>query len=413
MASKFKPHLAIKALDKYYEIIAKSCVENSGQVVYDGENANAIEAFTAQKLVSTLDDNLGIRVHSKVRSLIDYLEGHYRFRERHGAVAGLIDDLEFNIQSYKEVINNRIKADKNQYLDNVRDVVADLIDMLKEIIESYNYIVHDDFSIASDINERIRQTVRCKDELVKINEVYEQLTLDKLEGYVGTNLDLQTLLLKILSKEISRGLNELSGINDKLVERLNKLNRDKEIAHRNHLIDDFAQRYHDNPKYLPNLTGRVLPQELMIVEPFAIKGYASLDSIEPLYQDKLAQIALDTIKTGDKVEPKRRVTTEVTDARSATYKIETDPINTKLDYLFQAVLSPDFKQNLSAREIYKALNVEIPLDDWLLLVMNRSSALKGEIRRFAIYKEKSEKMLPFDGNTEVIDIIFVKDNQFA
>ena len=79
----------------------------------------------------------------------------------------------------------------------------------------------------------------------------------------------------------------------------------------------------------------------------------------------------------------------------------------------QAVLSPDFKQNLSAREIYKALNVEIPLDDWLLLVMNRSSALKGEIRRFAIYKEKSEKMLPFDGNTEVIDIIFVKDNQFA
>ena len=57
--------------------------------------------------------------------------------------------------------------------------------------------------------------------------------------------------------------------------------------------------------------------------------------------------------------------------------------------------------------------MEIPLDDWLLLVMNRSSALKGEIRRFAIYKEKSEKMLPFDGNTEVIDIIFVKDNQFA
>ena len=188
MASKFKPHLAIKALDKYYEIISKSCVENSGQVVYDGENANAIEAFTAQKLVSTLDDNLGIRVHSKVRSLIDYLEGHYRFRERHGAVAGLIDDLEFNIQSYKEVINNRIKADKNQYLDNVRDVVADLIDMLKEIIESYNYIVHDDFSIASDINERIRQTVRCKDELVKINEVYEQLTLDKLEsGMVELN----------------------------------------------------------------------------------------------------------------------------------------------------------------------------------------------------------------------------------
>ena len=97
MAAKFLPKSAAKAIYTHYDLLSSACINNSG-VISITEDKKTLEELSAQKILSVLDENLEYRMNSKVRALIDYVEGHFRFRQRHGAIEEIIDDLKEAIE---------------------------------------------------------------------------------------------------------------------------------------------------------------------------------------------------------------------------------------------------------------------------------------------------------------------------
>ena len=77
--------------------------------------------------------------------------------------------------------------------------------------------------------------------------------------------------------------------------------------------------------------------------------------------------------------------------------------------MFEAVLSDNYKNDVSAVDCYKKLKVELELEDWLFLVMNAASSRERMISRHAKYEEIYSVNLPFDGTYYISDIIFRKN----
>nr|WP_158118553.1 hypothetical protein [Vibrio cidicii] len=167
MGRKEDSKSAIRALSKHIEVVDESCYVTAGQIDDTPENESAITALEKNRLAYYVDDNLGVQVHSKVRSLLDHVTSRYRFREKVGAYSSLIEDLEFSIESYKKS-KTRMHTPHEQYFDEIREIVMEIMDMITDALSMYHHIVSDEFSVVSDIDERIRQTTRCKDECYKL-----------------------------------------------------------------------------------------------------------------------------------------------------------------------------------------------------------------------------------------------------
>lgn len=82
MGRKEDSKSAIRALSKHIEVVDESCYVTAGQIDDTPENESAITALEKNRLAYYVDDNLGVQVHSKVRSLLDHVTSRYRFREK-------------------------------------------------------------------------------------------------------------------------------------------------------------------------------------------------------------------------------------------------------------------------------------------------------------------------------------------
>lgn len=410
MGHKETSKTAFNALYKNFDLVERCCYEHNGEIENFGDNQKVIDALIKNRLAYFVDDNLDVRVHSKVRGLIDHTTSRYRLREKHGAFAGLIDDLEYNLTSYQKSKVN-IKANNAQrFFDEVREIVMDIIELLVDTICMYNRVVLDDFSVSYDLDERIRETKRCKDELLKLNEIFEQLTVDKIYAWVGNDTNLEHLLMKVFKEKIDLGLKDLNGINLKLIERLDKLNRDKHSRHLNTLVDDFAMRFALNPGYMTDIKAIELPKEMSLPEGLLIGAYANLESQLDSYKDITDEIALNVnlkhrAKGSNTEAPE---TIKVTDSRSKTLNIELDEVNTAIEYLFEAIESDEITEDISVIKAHAILEVKISEADWLILVMNTYSSHRRQLKNHTRYQEISYVKSPYDGTVIVEDIVFKK-----
>ncbi|WP_350587377.1 hypothetical protein, partial [Pseudoalteromonas sp. 3-MNA-CIBAN-0064] len=89
---------------------------------------------------------------------------------------GLIEDLENTIQSYKQAKTRRY-SDGERFFDEIRETVMELMDTLTDTVNMFHHIIGDEFSVVCDIDEKIKQTSRCKQEITKLNHVFNQLSV--------------------------------------------------------------------------------------------------------------------------------------------------------------------------------------------------------------------------------------------
>lgn len=411
MSNRESSKTAFNVLSRNFELVEKACYENNGDLpLGDDACSKIVDSLVRNRLAYYLENELYVRIHSKVRSLIYHVGARYRFREKHGEFASLIDSLEFALDSYRRASNKVRGNNLNNIFDEIREIILDLTELMTETVNMYNHFVLDDFSIAKDVDERIIQTQRCKNELVKINEILSYLSVERLLEWGAIDRNIDYLLLNIFKKNLDRCAKDLNALNLKLIERLDKLNKDKVIARLNLLIDAFSERFAENPNYRPNFELAHIPPKLYCVKPLELKAYAELQSPIEDYQAKIAEIGKKiSLDLRLKSKPKETKKEDILDNRKAQQHFKLDENEVKLNFLFEAVLSDSYKNDVSAVDCYKKLKVDLELEDWLFLVINAASSRERMIARHAKYEEVYSINYPFDGTYYISDIIFRKN----
>ncbi|TOB85949.1 hypothetical protein CGJ96_24370, partial [Vibrio parahaemolyticus] len=80
------------------------------------------------------------------------------------------------VDSYRRVKD--FNDDKKQhYLDEIREITVEINDALVETVSSFHRIVADEFSMVTDVDDKIRQIGRCKLEIGRINSIFEHLSV--------------------------------------------------------------------------------------------------------------------------------------------------------------------------------------------------------------------------------------------
>ncbi|GGZ17015.1 hypothetical protein C8J23_10471 [Shewanella chilikensis] len=409
MGRKEDSKAAIRALNKHVEIVDESCYVARGQIEDSPENEKVIDSLRKNRLAYYLDESLGVQLHSKVRGLLDHVTSRHRFRERHGAFSGLIDDLENSIQSYKQAKSRRFN-DGERFFDETREIVMELMDTLTETVNMFHHVIGDEFSVAFDIDEKIKLTTRCKDEITKLNLVFAQLSVEKMSDWVGLDLQLERLLMKALKGHVDKCLKDLAASNRKLVKMLDKLLKDKSAQKLNKLIDSFHNKYVSEPGYRPSISALSdLPICVSIADKLSLGGFADLESAKD--EEHLINAALSALKKSKSSSLELRVDeqkVEITDGRGEEITEELDPLIQNVEFFFDAIFDDEYTQDLSAMAVFHNLNVESTPEDWMLMIMSYFEAQRKAVLKVAEVEEVREIIAPFDGAIYVKDILFRK-----
>lgn len=398
---------AIGSLHRHVESISDICYLNNGLIDEVPENETMISSLQKNKLAYPIDGLAGFQLHGKVRGLFDHVTRRHRYRESHSRLAGLVEDLESNIISYRHA-KTKVHSDSDFALSEVKEIVMDIMDAISDTVEMFYSVVNDEFSVVSDIDERIRQTRRCIDDISKINIVFESLGVSQMQKWVNVDLQLENLLMKVLKSHVDRCLLDLIFTGRKLHDMLSKLVTDKKFKHVNNLIDSFSGKFKKDPGYRPSINAMETPPDCLTqTENLNLGAYANLESA--IDEDTLSAMA-------EHVLTKAAKTTEATDLDSDYSEVEirtsetteeqVDPLILNVEELFDALMSSNSGDSISCCFAHEALGVKASIEDWMMVVISYYSVQNRAIDPVWKMTMIKETECQFDGTFYVSDIVF-------
>lgn len=399
---------AIGAIHRHVDTITDVCYLSQGQIDENADNNTLIGALQKNKLAYPIDGISGYQLHGKVRGLFDHVTRRHRYRESHGRLAGLLDDLDNAIVSYR---HSKTKAHKDSdfLLSEVREVVMDIMDTLSDTVEMFANVVNDEFSVVSDINERIRQTKRCLADISKINTIFESLGIEHMQQWVSVDLALEQLLMKVLKSHVDRCLTDLSASSRKLNTMLSKLITSKQFQHTNRLIDAFSGKFKKEPGYRPDIESlENIPDCFACAGAIQAKGYADIDSARD--EELLIELAKAALEKSEL--PKGESDAETVGATQNNMDSEelevVDPFIECVELFFDALMAEEGPDRLSAITAYEKLEVDGAIEDWLLAIHGYYAIQKKAIDPTWRLKESVEIEMPYSGTYYLSNMTFIR-----
>lgn len=406
MGRKEDSKSAIGALHRHVETVDDACYLARGQIDETPENDTLITALQRNRLVYPVDGLMGFQVHGKVRGLFDHVTSRHRYRESHSKFAGLIEDLESAIDSYRNAKHKQFR-DTEHFFGEVQEVVMDVMDNLSDTVDMFYNVVSDEFSIVSDIDERIRQTKRCLNDISQINTVFESLGVERMNQWVGIDLRLERLLMKVLKAHVDKCILDLAASSRKLNAMLSKLVKDKQAQRLNNLIDTFSGQFKREPGYRPNIQAlEHLPSFFRQAALLHPGGYPDTRSARD--EERLIDAAVQALKkANNRVLPEADDSpVNITDKLDASLEETIDPLVESAELFVEALMDEHCPARLTAMEAYEKLGVSASEEDWLLTVMSYYTAQKRSIDQHWHMTRDETVLQPFDGTVYVLDIVF-------
>lgn len=404
---------SIALLSRNTELLAEACLENQGVILESEAPPKLITDLLAQRLAFRLDENERyVQVSRVVSELFHHVTQSYRRRLSSGAIEDLFEQLKHAINSYFEVSAAGNAEDRKHYELEVQEVVADLIDSLRMIIQRFSGYVRNEFSIVSNLVQRIKENERAIDEAARLNDLFATITPQELSELARSDLILSRLLKHLLGRAVRECTEELHDVLHKLRENLAKLEADKKYQRQNQLIDGILQHYQRNPGYQPEVNHyEHLPQLLAMVTPLKLHAHPPIDSLsEEHILAELAQTALSRIKAADKPlkDKLTQQTVDVVDCRGEVYTEQLDEVEQALVDLFEILPELTSKQEISSLDCLDLFNLDLRPDLWNLCIVDHySNSLyaSGEIIKITFIQKP---VSGFNGNHTVEDVVFVR-----
>lgn len=399
---------AIGAIHRHVDTITDICYMSQGQIEENGDNDTLIGALQKNKLAYPIDGVAGYQLHGKVRGLFDHVTRRHRYRESHGRLAGLLDDLDNAIVSYRHA-KLKANSDTDYMLSEVREVVMDIMDTLSDTVEMFANVVNDEFSVVTDVNERIRQTKRCLSDISKINTIFESLGIDKMSQWVDIDLSLEQLLMKVLKAHVDACLNDLSASSRKLNAMLAKLITSKQHQQNNRIIDAFSGKFRKDPGYRPSIESlENVPDCFAMAEALQMGSFPNVESQRD--EQTLIKIAQDALLKAE-FKPEQSPSDDSSPTINSLDNEEDEVIDPFVEYVelfFDALLAENGPEVLSALKAYELLEVDGEIEDWLMTVSNYYETQKKVVDPIWRLKETVEVEMPYAGTLYVSNMTFIR-----
>ncbi|CAM4129374.1 hypothetical protein VRRI112168_15285 [Vreelandella rituensis] len=406
----------LQAVHQNAAILIDACLTHGGRISEEELEPNTLATLRRHRLVFDVDEDYGyVQVSRVVADLLHHLTQSYKRQLLAGAGHDIVNDLEHITESYR-MAEQTGSADLLLRETEAREAVASLIDMLRQTILRFTTYIHSDFSMVSDLDQRIHENKRAIEDAKALNQFFDSLMPSYLKKLAGRSPTLQTLLMKLLRRNLDRLRADLLDATHSLRENLARLERDRTVQHYSHLIDDFYKHYLRNPGYQPDpsMLDRVQTLPQCFIPGEGMKLQASSDIENPAQHEELRGLLAQAL---ERLAPDERVAQEdanetivtVVEQRNAVMQEEEDPFATAINQFFEAIPALILQASaVSAMDAHQTLSVEEPGDVWLLAVWTRYLTLLADRQSDCDYiAQHVEQVLEtFSGNREVRDIHF-------
>lgn len=404
---------SIALLSRNTELLAEACLEHQGVILESDVPPKLITDLLGHRLAFRLDEHdQYVQVNRVVSELFHHVTQSYRRRLSSGAIEDLFDQLKHTINSYFDVSAAGNLDDRKHYELEAQEVIADLIDSLRMIIHRFSEYVRNEFSIVSNLVQRIKENERAIDEAARLNALFATITPEELSELSRSDPTLSRLLKQLLGRAVRQCTEELHDILHKLRENLARLEADKKYQRQNQLIDGMLQHYQRNPSFQPTISHyEHLPKLFAMVSPFKLNAHPPVDSpTEEHILAELAQSALSRIKTADKPlkDKLTQKTIDIVDSRGEIYTEGLGDVEQALVDLFELLPELTSLHDISSLDCLDLFSLEIRPDLWNLCVVDHFSNSRFASGK-AIKISYIQKTVPgFNGNHTVEDVVFVR-----
>lgn len=415
--------LAFRFLEINAETLATASIENQGMIMDSDMPLSFMDKLQNYHLASRLDTQSQeyMQLNSTVLEMFYLVTRGSRRRITNKEIAGIIEELEHQVNGYFEVRKAGKQKDITQYEGQVRQTVSALKDALISITYKFSEYVRNKFSTVNNLAQRIRENKKAISDFIELNETLDLIKLERLSEISRQDSTMSELLTRILWYEVNKCSKEFHDTLHRLHENLNALVDDEKRQQQNEMIDAMLLHYQKNPGYEPllNVQSR-LPMLFASVAPFDFAAHPPIDT--DLYTDEQklsdwAQEALESIKAIDKVEKKittKHQAVKVEDRSDSTHIQELSPIQKALIEMFSQLPSLTRKAPVSSLYCLKYMQAKsgIKIDSamWNMCVLNHYNASKYARTKEITATFVQTQLENYTGNFLVTDITFARQH---
>jgi hypothetical protein len=389
----------LKAISAHRESILDAYLNNFGALHATEENQSAIKALLKHHLAWQIEPDEPVQLSRALTTTLGAVTRNYRMTNANIIVGSLWQEIEESISGYKEARKRGAEEDSQTYLGNAFEYGHQLIEGLGDAIANFSHHISSGFTHIHNLELRALENRKMIDRATQFNNILATFDYEDLHTKAGTDPELRRLLLKAIPKALEQCRKELRYAIGRLTDMLHTINRQKR---KSQLIDNVLSLYQNQDSYTPTIDNLDdLPVILNRAE--KLMDTARADIRHPDQEELLAEIIQKLPQLGV-CEDESYSPEPVKNALEVDSKlVPLDPIRSAaLDALS---LVKETGDNLSAKDVYLALEMDCESELWLMSLVNEVYGLPDTERKNLNLEFVEEQDDIYNGNFWVSDVI--------
>ncbi|MDD0802192.1 MULTISPECIES: hypothetical protein [Acinetobacter] len=401
-------HPAAKAcstLSTNIEVIGAAVSNNHGAIEFNPEHESTIKRLNKAGLGYIETDTEAYVLHSTVVRFVSHFEKKGRIKNSSDDIHGCINQIDSCTETY-QFARQRSLPEARYYLSQLSELVVELSSLLHENCLYFSSIVAEHLAVISDLELKIHVTEQALKQHGKLRETLIILNADWLDQVMCLSKELERLVKRRLQPVVNACNRELLNTAHQIKEQITALKKEQLIQHRNTLIDS-VHRYLSENQIDMQLEAGIAPNVFNQVAAIPLLGYGNINQYSQL--DILGELGAKAAENRHAKSNIQLAEVETTINQTNDVEIvEQSPLQTALEYFFEAALQSDAGTEWSGVDCFEELHPQVELEFWLMsLVSYHHVNQKVHEHKITMYMEETQAPC-FDGNFLVHDVVVTK-----
>lgn len=396
---------ACKTLATHIDVIGAAISNNHGAIEFSPEHESMIKRLNKAGLGYIETDTEAYVLHSTVVRFVSHFEKKGRIRNSSDDIHGCINQIESCTETY-QFARQRSLPEAGHYLNQLSELVVELSSLLHENCLYFSSIVADHLAVISDLELKIHVTEQALKQHGELRETLTILDADWLDQVICLGKELERLVKRRLQPVVNACNRELLNTAHQIKEQITALKKEQLIQHRNILIDS-VHRYLSENQVSMQLEAGIAPNVFNRVAAIQLLGYGNVNQYSQL--DILEELGVKAAENRQAKSKVRLAEVEQTiDQTDDIEIVEQSPLQTALEYFFEAVLQSDAGMEWRGVDCFEKLHPQVELEFWLMSLVSYHHVNQKAYEHKVIMRMEEMQIPYFDGNFLVHDVVVTK-----
>lgn len=408
-----KEHPAAKAcatLHSHIDVIGASIRHNHGAIEFSPENESLIKRLNKAGLGYIETDTDAYILHSTVVKFVSHFEKKGRMRNSSKEIHTCFEEINHCTETYL-FAKHKYLPEASHYLSQISELIVELSSLLHENCLHFSSMVADHLAVISDLELKIHMTEQALKQHGELRETVLQLSVDWLDQMACLSKVIERLVKRRLQPVVNACNSELLNTAHQIKAQITALKKEQSTQHRNLLIDS-VHRYLNERQIGMQLDLGIGPTVFNRVAALTLTGYANINQYAQL--DLLGSLAAKAAENRHaKPTPKLAEVEATINLTDQFEEIEPSPLQTALEYFFEAALQSDLGTAWRGVDCYHTLQPDVDLEFWLMSLVDYHH-INQKSHASQLNMRMQEIQAPnFNGNFLVHDVVFIKSRKVA